>query len=137
MDGAADAVNRRRFARALGVATAAGLAGCTTRVSPFASPSDRKPVGLVVRTYLDSQRTIEVAIDDLDSDTRYRRKFTLVPGDVIRRPSILESGAYEVRVQVKDEMWQSTKWEMGDCQSDDIHVEIGTGGIGVGSTCHE
>ncbi|WP_327052720.1 hypothetical protein [Halomicrococcus gelatinilyticus] len=137
MDESADAVNRRHFARALGAAIVAGLAGCTTRVSPFSSSSDRKPIGLVVRTYLESQRTIEVVIDDLDSDARYRQKFTLVPGDVIRRPSILEAGTYEVRVQVKDEMWQSTKWEMGDCRSDDIHIELGTGGIGVGSTCHE
>jgi hypothetical protein len=137
MNGPADRVSRRRFAGLLGAATVGGLAGCVSGLGPLESEEETaKPVGLVIRTYFESQHTLDLAIDDPDSETSYHREFTLLPGDVVRRSSILEPGTYSIRVQVKDDMWQSAEWEMGDCPSDDIHIEVGEGGIGIGSTCH-
>jgi hypothetical protein len=131
-------MDRRRFVELLGVASVAGLGGCLAGLGPVDDEGERaRPVGLVVRSYFDEQRTVDVNIDAVDSDARYRKAFTLLPGDVARRDDVLEAGTYQVSARVNDDMWQSTKWQMGDCRRDDIHIEAGDDGIGITSTCHD
>ncbi|RBI64039.1 hypothetical protein DMJ13_05945 [halophilic archaeon] len=131
-------MDRRRFVGLLGVASVAGLGGCLAELVPVDGGEERsRPVGLVVRSYFEEQRTVDVNVDDADSETEYNEEFTLLPGDVARRKGLFEAGTYQVSAGVNDDMWQTAKWQMGDCRRDDIHIEAGDEGIRITSTCHD